>query len=81
MILIICYIIMSVSVVGFGVFLFLDIKYDITKSKPKIYTIPSTKIKTKKEYFYGENIHTPLGEYNPKEYLLDKEPYLGSERR
>ncbi|WP_307876255.1 hypothetical protein [Rice orange leaf phytoplasma] len=74
--LIIYYFMMSVSVVGFGVFLFLDNKYDITKSKPKIYEITSTKIETQEErfqtksgakYTYNEN---NLQKNNNKSWLL-----------
>ncbi|TKA87874.1 MAG: hypothetical protein QS2022_4190 [Candidatus Phytoplasma asteris] len=74
--LIIYYVMMSVSVVGFGVFLFLDNKYDIIKSKPKIYEIPSTKIETQEEWFqtksgakytYNEN---NLQKNNNKSWLL-----------
>ncbi|XBQ83675.1 putative membrane protein [Candidatus Phytoplasma solani] len=53
--LIVYYVMMSIIVLAFGVFLFLDIKYDITKTKPKIYTIPETKKETHDEWFQAES--------------------------
>ncbi|WP_349402167.1 putative membrane protein [Candidatus Phytoplasma solani] len=52
--LIVYYVMMSIIVLAFGVFLFLDIKYDITKTKPKIYPIPNTKIETHDEWFQAK---------------------------
>ncbi|WP_373402695.1 hypothetical protein [Candidatus Phytoplasma solani] len=43
------YVFMIILVIAFAGFIYLDIKYDITKTKPKIYTIPSTKIETHDE--------------------------------
>ncbi|MGZ3140095.1 hypothetical protein [Candidatus Phytoplasma solani] len=52
--LIVYYVMMSIIVLAFGVFLFLDIKYDITKTKPKFYPIPNYKIETHDEWFQAK---------------------------
>ncbi|WP_373403001.1 hypothetical protein [Candidatus Phytoplasma solani] len=64
--LIVYYVMMSIIVLAFGVFLFLDIKYDITKKKPKIYTIPEPKIETHEEWFEAKGIRYAYDDENHK---------------
>ncbi|RMI87786.1 hypothetical protein [Candidatus Phytoplasma solani] len=64
--LIVYYVMMSIIVLAFGVFLFLDIKYDITKTKPKIYPIPEPKIETHEEWFEAKGIRYAYDDENHK---------------
>ncbi|QYC31220.1 FlxA-like family protein [Paulownia witches'-broom phytoplasma] len=63
----------------FGGFIFLDNKYDITNSKPKIYPIPDKTTEVKEEYFYGHQIHEryPIDKKYP--IPSNEKPYLGAD--
>ena len=59
------YVIITVVVIVFGGFIYLDKKYDITKSKPKTYTIPEPKVEVQDEWFEedGRSETNKKGEY------------------
>ncbi|MBY7576899.1 hypothetical protein K6L59_01710, partial [Candidatus Phytoplasma sp. Tabriz.2] len=58
----------------FGGLIFLDNKYDITNSKPKIYDIPELNTEVKEEYFYGHQIHEQYPTNKKYSILSNEQP-------